>query len=344
MRVLVTSVGGSPALDTVRCLREDPSIVIVGADASAPGRHLGGAVCDEVHEIPRADREPEAYIDALERLSAGCAAAFVTLDVEVEALTRTGRRPEKIVNVPPQEVLPVLLDKAKTEAAARDTGLFPATELVADADGLSGALARLPTKRAWLRPSQGASGAGAIAIESVDEGRAWMAFWTRRGVKGSWMLQEFLPGRNLNWTAIFDRGELVATAQMERVEYFLASVAPGGVTGQVRRARTVDVPASAAAAETVVRAVCPVPHGMFSVDLREDERGRPRLNEINPRPAGRGWLMAKAGANLALALVRLRAGQPVGDAVAPGGCRVGLEFVRQMDMEPVFYDAPTGDA
>ncbi|MCA9714713.1 MAG: ATP-grasp domain-containing protein [Myxococcales bacterium] len=341
MKILVTSVGGSPALDTVRCLKEDPSVVVIGADASEPGLKLGAVVCDELRPVPRADRTPDAYVDALERLSAEVDLVFLTLDVEVEALVRTGRRPAKIVNVPPQESLAILLDKAKTEEVARDTGLFPATERVQGPEQLAEALARLPTARAWLRPSQGASGAGAIAVESAAEARAWMSFWTRRGVKGSWMLQEFLPGRNLNWTAIYERGRLVATAQMERLEYFLAAVAPGGVTGQVRRARTVDVPAAAAAAETVVRAICPEPHGMFSVDLREDERGQPRLNEINPRPAGRGWLMAKAGANLPLALARLRLGLPIGDAIAPGGCRPGLEFVRQMDLLPVFYDSPT---
>ncbi len=40
-RVLVTSAGGCPAIDVVRCLRRDATLTLVGADAGAWGRELG---------------------------------------------------------------------------------------------------------------------------------------------------------------------------------------------------------------------------------------------------------------------------------------------------------------
>jgi glutathione synthase/RimK-type ligase-like ATP-grasp enzyme len=154
-------------------------------------------------------------------------------------------------------------------------------------------------------------------------------------VHGAWMVQEYLPGRNLNWTGLFRDGELLGAAAMERLEYFLGKVSMSGVTGQVSACETVSVPEAARAAEDAVRELSAHPSGLFSVDLREDAEGRPRITEVNPRPAGRPWLYTLAGANLPLAALRALTGREVGDAIRPEGPEIGLRLHRQLDVEPV---------
>jgi hypothetical protein len=112
-----------------------------------------------------------------------------------------------------------------------------------------------------------------------------------------------------------------------------------GVTGQVRRSRTVDPEPLCAIGDLVVRALTDEPSGIFSIDLREDAAGDAKINEINPRMAGRPWLYTNAGVNLPLAVVRAFEDLPLGDAVAPGGLRLGREIYRQLDEAPVFSDA-----
>jgi carbamoyl-phosphate synthase large subunit len=152
------------------------------------------------------------------------------------------------------------------------------------------------------------------------------------------MIQEFLPGRNLNWSAVYADGTLVASAAMERLQYLLGNVAPSGVTGQVKLCATVVDERIAQISDQVVRAIDPTPHGIYSVDLRENEDGNPRVTEINPRLAGRPWLFANAGANLPLAAVRTLRGHEIGDAIEPGGLRAGVQLYRHVDIEPLLSE------
>jgi carbamoyl-phosphate synthase large subunit len=158
------------------------------------------------------------------------------------------------------------------------------------------------------------------------------------------MAQELLPGRNFNWTGIYRRGELVAAAAMERISYWLGQLVPSGITGQVRQAVTVVDPRLDAVGDLAARALEASPDGIFSVDLRENAAGEPRLNEVNPRPAGRPWLYACAGVNIPLAALRSRLGLPLGEAVAPAGLRAGIRLFRQLDSEPVVVDDAGFDA
>ncbi|MEZ4426448.1 MAG: hypothetical protein R3A51_02010 [Nannocystaceae bacterium] len=342
-RILITSVGSSPGLDIARSLALDPTLTLVGGDAGPWGRRLGARVCHEVIALPRADRSPTAYLDALDRALTQQAidVVLVSLDVEVAAVAACGRAPCRPCPLPPIDALAVTLDKARTAALAGER--VPASRELSSADELAAAFAAIAPP-VWLRPSTGTSGQASLRVDSVEEARMWIALWARRGVAGPWLVQEFLPGRNINWTGLYVDGRLAASACMERRGYYLDTVAVSGVTGQVRLCATIDAPAAAAVADEVARAVCGGrPRGLLSVDLREDRRGRPRVTEVNPRLAGRPWLYTQAGVNLPLAAARALLGRPLGDAVAPGGARVGLQMYRQLDVAPLLVEEGADD-
>lgn len=334
-RVLVTSAGSAPAIDLLRCLRQDSRLEVTAGDADEVGRAFAAPLCRRTVELPRADREPDAFVERIVALSAEVDFLFPGIDAEIAVLVARGARLACATALAPAAVLAVMFDKAETAARAANVGLSPRTYRIASRGDLDEAFAREPDG-VWLRPAKGTSGQGSLPARDADEAEAWMRLWQRRGLAGDWIAQELLTGRNLNWTAVYADGHRVATAAMQRLAYWLGILVPSGVTGQVRHAVTLSEARLDEAGDAAVRALDPRPHGIYSVDLREDGQGRPRLNEVNPRPAGRPWLYAQAGVNLPLAALRAGLGLEVGDAVAAGGLRSGVSIYRQLDVEPIF--------
>lgn len=334
--VLVTGIGGSIGIDVARSLARDPDVRVVGADSNEWGRRIGRRLCADVLDLPRADRGPKAWLDGLlaARESAGADFLFVNPDPELEALAELGEPLPPPHALPPTAVVATTLDKAATVRAAGRPHRFPQTIELSGPAELDEAFRRL-TPPLWLRATVGPGGRGSLPVEDVDEARWWMTYWQRRGRADRWVIQELLPGRNLNWTGLYVSGHLVAQASMERLAYFLGGTTVSGVSGQVSRCATVDPAACGKVSDEVVRAIDPTPHGIYSVDLRGDRDGVARVTEVNPRLAGRPWLYTEAGVNLPLAAVRALTGGPVGDAVSPGGLALGLHLHRQLDVDPV---------
>jgi carbamoyl-phosphate synthase large subunit len=153
------------------------------------------------------------------------------------------------------------------------------------------------------------------------------------------MVSEYLPGRDVSYTGVWWRGEPVAAACRERVEY-ADTRTPSGQSSSPRVARLVSddyVFDVAEAAVRIVNKACDVvPHGVFYVDMREDALGRPRVTEIN---AGRfnttQNFYTEAGLNLVEVYASLHHEQPSTRGF-PGGVRLQRDdeayWVRQPDM------------
>ncbi len=368
MRVLVTGAGGSIGIDVCRSLAHLPEVELLGAEASPWGARLAGRFCTQVVPLPRADREgPEAFCQALARQvdTLGVDFVWINPDPELQAVAWCGRQPPCAHPLPGREVLQACLDKEITGSRLQRAKLAPETlalevELPAGADvpgpdaappaevsqvaqsllpQLEGAFARLGVPL-WVRPGSGAGGIGSLRVDQPREAAFWVALWSvRHGVR-RWVVQEYLPGRNFNCTLLYASGELVAWAAMQRLGYFLAETAPSGITGQVKLCRTVEQPHVLAAARQAVRLLGAQPHGIYSVDLREDVQGRPKVTEINPRLAGRPWLYTQAGCNLPWLAVQVLSGaEPEG--TRPHRPRPGWTLYRQLDCQPLIL--PPGE-
>ena len=187
----------------------------------------------------------------------------------------------------------------------------------------------------WLRAAVGPGGRGSIVVETPNEAYSWMSYWRKRGRADHWVLQEYLPGINVNWTGLYCKGALIAAAAMERLRYFLGEAAPSGVSGQVSHCRTIDPLLCQKEADCVVRALNREPHGLFSVDLRSRNSGDFLITEVNPRLAGRPWLYTCAGVNFPLLAVRVLTGELAGDSITSAGLTVGLHLHRQLDVDPI---------
>jgi len=133
----------------------------------------------------------------------------------------------------------------------------------------------------WFRARHGAGAKAAIAARNLDEANAWTDFWYTREPDIEFVREGFLPGRDYSWCGIYRDGELLVSFARERLEYLYPHLTPEGLTGTPTRAQVVHNADVDEMAEAAVSSVDADPHGVFCVDLREDETGQPRPTEIN---------------------------------------------------------------
>ena len=194
----------------------------------------------------------------------------------------------------------------------------------------------------WLRARHGAGARAALLARDHQEARDWIGFWQRREPKMEFIAEAHLPGRDLAWSSIWYEGELVTSFLRERVEYLYPHLTMTGLTGTPTIARIVHDDIANGVAKAAVMAVTDEyspPHGIFSVDMVEDENGVPRPTEVN---AGRGfttfglWSLFDPNTNflaacVTLELMALKPDFPLFDALPEG-----LTLSRHIDCQAAF--------
>ena len=337
MRVVVVGAGGPAGVNWCRALATAGHDV-VAVDATEP--HLSW--CE-----PDADtlvHAPELTVDLVNGL--GGDVVHAAPDVLVRWLATHRGEIDAAVFLPSLDVIDRCQDKlaAVTVWARRDLRMEPVPVGGEIPDWLHVAQDRfgLPF---WLRATRGAGARGATLVDDLRTGFHWIRYWQTRQADIEWVAEEFLPGRDYAWTGIYVNGELVTSFARERLEYIYPGLSPSGLTGTPTVARVVHDDRVNEVAETAVATIDGYPHGIYAVDLREDEYGMPRPTEINP---GRGgtttglWSVA-CGVNFAHLAARLA----VGDrwqlerwaALKRNALPDGLELRRHIDCDEVFVNA-----
>ena len=336
MTILVSACGSSIGLEVARSLKmADRPERVIGSEVSWWGKQLGERFCDEVFLLPRGD-EP-GYVDALMQLlqDQQVKLLLVNTDPELEAIEPVRDELSVPTSCPAAAPLQICLDKQRLHEKLADENLVARTFPVSEGAQLHEALKEVG-RPGWLRCSTGPRGRGSILIESADEGTAWIDYWRRRGgEEDQWLLHQYLPGRNFNWTSIRWQGELVVSAAGERLAYFLSQVAVSGITGNVSHARTVIDDGLNETASRAVMAMDAAPHGVYSVDLCEAAEGVPLVTEINARLAFRPLLYTHSGVNFSALLADLVLHDKQPDLPAMNAQVAGMEIIRGMDFEPL---------
>ena len=339
--ILVTACGSSIGLEVLRCLKlAQRNERIIGTEVSAWGKQLALPYCDEVIILPRGD-EPQ-YVNKLKHVfeSENVTLAFINTEPELEAIYPVRDQIQTMLSCPAQFGLTACLSKQVLHDRLNSASITAKTMVVDDTRDLETALQTLGSP-VWLRCAVGPRGRGSIVIQTAAEGAFWIEYWRRQNTGDSpdvWLAHEYLPGRNLNWTSVWNNGQLVAAAAGERLKYFMAQVAISGVTGNVSRCQLVD---SSEIQDTAIQAVTLAddhPHGIYAVDLREDANGQALVTEINARNAFRPLLYAAGGINFPAILVESFLGT---DGSGDFNCQqvtLGLEMVRGMDFAPMFRE------
>jgi len=209
-------------------------------------------------------------------------------------------------------------DKAVAKYSAHEYTILPSPEEVLichDKAKTAELLGSLAPKTYWVRETQGAGG------------------------KGAQMCSEYLPGRNFSCELLYNKGKLIGSFTKERLSYRVGSVdhlvngiGSSAVSLCIRSKRVEEI--SKAAVQRVADHCKAKPHGVYAVDLQENEDGQPKVTEINP---GR-FLTAsyvffyKSDFNLPLAMVKAYFNEPYELGDYPEGKGV----IRQTDSLPYF--------
>lgn len=336
MKVLVLGAGGPAGVNTIRALRRAKHYVVA---TEGNDLHLDWPGVATIH-VPW---------HTTERINEICAEYLIDVvlaqpDPLVSWLANRRMSLNAASFLPSAPVVERCQDKFQSSyrwygAGLRQFAPFKLEEPWPDSLHLARDVLGLPL---WLRATRGAGAKGAILVKSLDQAYHWIRFWASRGSDMEWIAEEYLPGRDLAWSSLWYKGQLITSFARERVEYLYPHLTPEGLTGTPTVATVIHDDDVNRTARDAVFACDSQPHGIYSVDLREDVNGEPRPTEIN---AGRGfttfglWSMYSHNfldAAVKLATHSLNEKLPRYDALPEG-----LTLSRHVDVEFRFSPAKT---
>jgi glutathione synthase/RimK-type ligase-like ATP-grasp enzyme len=153
----------------------------------------------------------------------------------------------------------VLNDRSDLRRALKELG---------DADG-----------KVWLRAkSIGNGGKGSLAVSDYEEAEKWVE---RNSGWGEFVAAELLTDRTITWLSMWVNGELIVAQGRRRHSWAYSAMSPSGVTGITKVCETTSDPVVDEIAVKSIKAITPVPHGIFGVDMTYDRDGVPNPTEIN---------------------------------------------------------------
>ncbi len=338
-RILLTGAGGTASRNVIASLRMAPeSFYLVGVDSHP--FHLASADVDAAYVVPRCT-EP-GYLEALQHIIREEQIDVVHPQPDVEVAFLSAHReaiPARLL-LPADEVIQRCQDKMACNRVLAEAGVsVPYSVRVPSMEALGTCFEavqqRSPT--VWVRAIRGAGSRAALPVRTLEQAESWICYWMdKAGLHPrDFMLAEYLPGREFAFQSIWYEGELVVSMARERMEYLMGHLMPSGQSSSPSLARTVhreDVNETGTAA---IRAVDPVPHGIYGVDMKENADGVPSVTEINP---GRFFttinFFSTAGCNMPWYYVRLAFGEVLPELVPYNPLPADLYWVRGVDHTP----------
>jgi hypothetical protein len=312
-RILLSEAGGTLTRNVVMSLAQARQRYrLIGVSSNQ--HELAMAGTDEVHLVPRAD-DP-AFIPVL---------AGIIAETKPDILHSQHDAVIKVL-AHQRELLPVRMFLPRTETVDACVDKFasyqrwqaakvpvPETLAIDSPAALRRAFARLGPEL-WIRFKEGGGGAGALRASDPEFARVWISHH-----QGWW------------------QGELVVAQSRKRLSWLFANRAPSGVTGVTGVGLTIRDKTVDDLALRAIRAVDPVPHGIFSVDMTYGKDGGLYLTEIN---IGRFFttihFFTAAGVNFPAIFFALALGGPLPRlARKVNPLPPGLLWIRGMDTAPV---------
>lgn len=138
-------------------------------------------------------------------------------------------------------------------------------------------------KALWIRAIKGAGGRLGLKVNSSEEAKMWIKLNVVQGraQQDEFIIQEYLSGRDLAFDSLWFKGKLITSYLRERLEYPFKHISLSGLTGTPSVARILRDEKINRVGMAAVKALNPNPHGFYSVDLKEDANGNPKITEVD---------------------------------------------------------------
>lgn len=332
-RLLLSETGGTLTRNFIASVREASEPYHVVGVTSHP-YELALSNADESYLVPDA-RDP-SFIPVLCAIAEETGAQFLHSqhDAVIKVLAANRARLPVSTFLPSTETVELCVDKYATYLRWKEAGLPVAESLGIDSPAdLTKAFETLG-ETIWIRLKEGGGGAGSLPVDDPVFANAWINHFDGWG---SFIASELLSSDSITWSSIWQRGDLVVAQARKRLYWLFANRTLSGVTGVTGAALTVRDEVVDAFAERAIRAIDPLPNGIFSVDMTYDRQGQLRATEIN---IGRFFttihFFTEAGLNMPEVFLQLAFGEVpprLPQRISP--LQPGLLWIRGMDTAPV---------
>ena len=300
--ILVLGVGGSPAVNFVRSLRDAPEkFHIVGTDCDK--FNLFRSEVDSNHLIPPCS--DENYIDILNGIIEEEKIDFLHIqnDAEIAVISENREKINTKTFLPDKETVKICQNKYESFKKWEKAGLpQPKTVFLNNSTDIIRAFDLLG-KKIWIREQSGAGGRGSLPTDNFQQAMAWIDF--KQGW-GKFIAAEYLSDNSVTWQSIWNNGELIVAQTRKRLYWELGKVSPSGVSGATGGAITVSDEVVDDISQKAIFAIDKNPNGIFSVDLTYDKNDIPTPTEINiARFFTTHYFFTQAGLNMPYIFVKL---------------------------------------
>jgi|TARA_B110000438_G_scaffold157120_1_gene150592 carbamoyl-phosphate synthase large subunit len=280
-KILVTGSGGIGGVNFVRALKLfTDKFFIVGTDFNK--YYLQFANLDEKVISPK-HSDPN-FITFLNELIEKYKIDFLHPQPSSEALviSKNFDQIKTDTLLPPSNVIST--DKLETQKILSKLNILVAkTKVIKNYDMIENEFNDLGSGPHWIRAKSGAGGNLSLLCNNSKEVEYWMKLWILRGKANfnDFMLQEYLPGRNIAWDSFWYNGKLILSFTRERLEYPFKHISPSGITGTPTVSKIIVEESVNKIGEIAVKSIHEKPHGNYAVDLKEDVDGNWHVTEID---------------------------------------------------------------
>ncbi len=301
INVLVTGACGVTSRSVVRSLNKSEffkdKLRFIGTDVCYNRYGIYEGLYDKVYKVPGYN-EPE-YREIMEKIIAENDIQYAVIIPEPEVLYWSENPFNVRFHKIPPKFSKAVISKLSLYKLLEGTGLTPRYQLIPKDIRPEDIKLDFPL---WIRDySEGTtSGTGSFMPDSFDKLCSWLNI--NDGVD-TFMLSEYLPGRNLACFLLYDNGQLLKYGVAERQTYLMAKVAVSKITGNTNQGKLLNddkvFEVSRTAVERIAAMTGETMNGVVVVDLKEDANGTPMVTEINIRHVAFTSSFANAGLNFA---------------------------------------------
>jgi len=278
--ILILGAGGPAGVNFCKSLRISPNEYrLIGTDCNE--HHLFLMETNIQYLIPRADSTE--YLPNLQNLIEIEDIEFVHAqpDIEVKYLGKYRNHIKAKTFLPKQETIEICQNKYESWNKWIDNKItVPNTVFLNDNYDIERSIGILGSP-VWVRSVSGAGGKGSTLAKSAKTIRLWIKYWESREVEWEFIVQEYLPGRNIGWHSLWKDGKLITSMARERLEYIYPYLSPSGITGTPVVQKTIHDNKVNRIAKKAVLAIDSNYNGIACVDLKENKDGVPCPTEIN---------------------------------------------------------------
>lgn len=301
--VLLSAACGVAARAIARSLRLSPTFkdaLLVGMDTCKNQYGIAEGAFDYLYCVPACNEN--SYQDEVNHICVIHKIDAAIVNHDLETMFWTGRETPAPMLLPPPAFSAIAGSKGRLYTQLRRHNLVPKFLLLSREEILEQPSRPGIEYPVWIRDISigSAGGKGALLVRNKNEMNAWVLL---NDGSETFMISEFLPGRNFACQLLFVNGALVKHGSYERLEYFLGRMIPSGVSGNISRGRLLNddrlLQNAVSAVNVIVEATGEIMNGFVAVDMREDEFGNPLITEINLRHVACTSAFAQAGHNLA---------------------------------------------